>query len=34
VRWAMQQDAPTLIEVPVGKMPHPWALLEPSPADN
>jgi acetolactate synthase-1/2/3 large subunit len=32
VRWAMQQDAPTLIEVPVGKMPQPWALLEPSPA--
>jgi len=31
VRWAMEQDGPTLIEVPVGKMPDPWALLEPSP---
>jgi acetolactate synthase-1/2/3 large subunit len=31
VRWAMDQDGPTLIEVPVGKMPDPWALLEPSP---
>ncbi len=31
VRWAMDQPGPTLIEVPVGKMPSPWELLEPTP---
>ncbi len=34
VRWAMDQDGPTLIEVPVGTMPDPWALLEPRPAES
>ncbi len=28
--WAMEQDGPVLIEAPVGKMPTPWDLLEPS----
>ncbi len=30
LRWAMAQDGPTLIEVPVGAMPDPWPLLEPT----
>jgi acetolactate synthase-1/2/3 large subunit len=30
LRWAMAEPGPTLIEVPVGKMPDPWDLLEPS----
>jgi acetolactate synthase-1/2/3 large subunit len=31
IRWAMDRGGPTLIEVPVGKMPDPWTLLEPTP---
>ncbi|MBV8564880.1 MAG: hypothetical protein JO273_05430 [Methylobacteriaceae bacterium] len=27
--WAMAQDVPAVIEVPVANMPDPWALLEP-----
>ncbi len=30
LRWALRQDGPTVIEVPVGAMPSPWSLLEPS----
>ena len=29
LRWALDQPGPTLIEVPVSKMPDPWDLLEP-----
>lgn len=29
LRWALDQPGPVLIEVPVGKMPSPWDLLEP-----
>jgi acetolactate synthase-1/2/3 large subunit len=29
LRWAQAERGPTLIEVPVGKMPDPWDLLEP-----
>ncbi len=30
LRWALGESGPTLIEVPVRKMPDPWDLLEPS----
>jgi acetolactate synthase I/II/III large subunit len=30
LRWALRQDGPTVLEVPVGAMPSPWSLLEPS----
>jgi acetolactate synthase-1/2/3 large subunit len=30
LHWAMAQDGPTLIELPIGKMPDPWHLLEPA----
>ncbi|WP_198598385.1 thiamine pyrophosphate-dependent enzyme [Mangrovicella endophytica] len=29
IDWALQRRGPTLIEVPVGRMPDPWDLLEP-----
>lgn len=29
LRWAIAHPGPTLIEVPVGRMPDPWDLLEP-----
>ncbi|MEO8668739.1 MAG: thiamine pyrophosphate-dependent enzyme [Bauldia sp.] len=29
LRWALAEKGPTLIEVPVSKMPDPWDLLEP-----
>jgi acetolactate synthase I/II/III large subunit len=29
LHWAFDQPSPVIIEVPVGKMPNPWDLLEP-----